>query len=44
MNHEILTNELDETTKSLIEKVEIMEKELNSKDEEIKKLKNEMNS
>lgn len=39
MNHEILTNELDETTKSLIEKVEIMEKELNSKDEEIKNLK-----
>ncbi|MBC2460532.1 IS66 family transposase [Clostridium beijerinckii] len=42
MNHAILTNELDETTKSLIEKVEIMEKELNSKDEEIKKLKNEL--
>ncbi|MCE5221813.1 MAG: IS66 family transposase [Clostridium sp.] len=42
MNHEILTNELDETTKSLIEKVEVMEKELNSKDEEIKKLKNEL--
>jgi transposase len=42
MNHEILTNELDETTKSLIEKVEIMEKELDSKNEEIKKLKNEL--
>ena len=38
MNHEILTNELDENTKLLIEK---MEKELNSKDEEIRKLKNE---
>ena len=36
MNHEILTNELDENTKLLIEK---MEKELNSKDEEIRKLK-----
>ena len=49
MNHEIFTNELDETTKSLIEKVEEMEnkineknKELSSKDEEIKKLKNEL--
>lgn len=49
MNHEILTNELDETTKSLIEKVEKMEnkinekdKELSSKDEEIRKLKNEV--
>lgn len=42
MNHEILTNELDETTKSLIKKVEIMEKELSSKDEEIRKLKNEL--
>lgn len=40
MNHEILTNELDENTKLLIEK---MEKELNSKDEEIRKLKNELN-
>lgn len=50
MNHEILTNELDETTKSLIEKVEKMgneinekDKELSSKDEEIRKLKNELN-
>lgn len=49
MNHEILTNELDENTKSLIEKVEKMEseinekdKELSSKDEEIRKLKNEL--
>ncbi|MCE5221467.1 MAG: IS66 family transposase [Clostridium sp.] len=49
MNHEILTNELDEVTKSLIEKVEKMEneinekdKELSSKDEEIRKLKNEL--
>ncbi|GKU24334.1 hypothetical protein CFOLD11_11600 [Clostridium folliculivorans] len=49
MNHEILTNELDETTKSLIEQVEKMEneinekdKELSSKDEEIRKLKNEL--
>jgi len=49
MNHEILTNELDEVTKSLIEKVEKMsteidkkDKELSSKDEEIQKLKNEL--
>lgn len=42
MNHEILTNELDENTKLLIEKVEEMEKELSSKDNEIKKLKNEL--
>lgn len=46
MNHEILSNELDETTKSLIEKMEneINEKnkELSSKDEEIRKLKNEL--
>lgn len=49
MNHEILTNELDEKTKSLIEKVENMEnqinekdKELSSKDEEIRKLRNEL--
>lgn len=49
MNHEILTNELDENTKALIEKVEKMEnkinekdKELSSKDEEIRKLKNEV--
>jgi transposase len=49
MDHEILTNELDEKTKSLIEKVEKMEneisekdKELSSKDEEIRKLKNEL--
>jgi len=49
MNREILTNELNETTKSLIEKVEKMEneinekdKELSSKDEEIQKLKNEL--
>lgn len=49
MNHEILTNELDENTKALIEKVEKMEneinekdKELSSKDEEIRNLKNEL--
>ena len=49
MNHEILTNELDETTKSLIEKVEKMENEINEKDKELsskekkkKKLKNEL--
>ena len=42
MNHEILTNELDEKAKALIEKVEEMEKELSSKDEEIKNLKNEL--
>ena len=49
MNHELLTNELDEVTKSLIEKVEKMsteidkkDKELSSKDEEIQKLKNEL--
>ena len=37
MNHEIPINELDKATKSLTEKVEVMEKELNSKDKEIKK-------
>lgn len=42
MNHEILTNELDEKTKALIEKVEKMEKELSSKDKEIRNLKNEL--
>lgn len=49
MNREILTNELDDITKSLIKKVEKMEteinekdKELSSKDEEIQKLKNEL--
>ncbi|SQB35501.1 IS66 family transposase [Clostridium cochlearium] len=46
MSHEILTNELDENTKALIEKMEneINKKdiELSSKDEEIKKLKNEL--
>ena len=39
MNREILTNELDEATIILIEK---MEKELSSKDEQIKILKNEL--
>lgn len=46
MNHEILSNELDETTKSLIKKMENeineKDKELSSKDEEIRKLKNEL--
>ncbi|NMA58110.1 MAG: hypothetical protein GX954_05225, partial [Clostridium cochlearium] len=46
MSHEILTNELDENTKALIEKMENeinkKDKELSSKDEEIKKLKNEL--
>lgn len=42
MSGEILTNELDENTKALIEKVEKMEKELSSKDEEIRNLKNEL--
>lgn len=49
MNHEILTNELDESTKLLISKVELMEeeitekkKELSSKDQEIQQLKNEI--
>lgn len=46
MNHEILTNELDENTRLLIEKMENQinenEKELSSKDEEIRKLKNEL--
>lgn len=39
MNYENLTNELDENTKSLIEK---MEAELSAKDKEIKDLKNEL--
>ena len=49
MGREILTNELDENTKTLIEKVDKMEnqineknKELSSKDEEIRELKNEL--
>lgn len=49
MNHEILTNELDESTKLLISKVELMEeeidnkkKELSQKDKEIQQLKNEI--
>ena len=49
MNHENLTNELDETTKLLISKVELMEEEINNnkaelsaKDKEIKDLKNEL--
>ena len=39
MNHEFLTNELDENTKALIEK---MENEINEKDKEIRNLKNEL--
>ena len=35
MNHEILTNELDEATKELISKVELMEKEINKKDKQL---------
>lgn len=35
MNHEILTNYLDEATKELISKVGLMEKEINKKDEEL---------
>ena len=35
MNHNILTNELDEATKELISKVELMEEEINKKDKEI---------
>ena len=35
MNHEILTNELDEVTKSLIEKVEKMSTEIDKKDKEL---------
>ena len=35
MNHEILTNELDDETKLLISKVEIMEEEINKRDEQL---------
>nr|MCR4943472.1 IS66 family transposase [Clostridium sp.] len=42
MNHEIITNELNENTKLLIDKVEKMEVEINKKDEEINNLKNEL--
>lgn len=35
MDHEFLTNELDEETKLLINKVEIMEEEINKKDEQL---------
>lgn len=49
MDHEILTNELDDSTKLLISKVESMEEEINkrdreltSKEKEIQQLKNEI--
>ena len=46
MNHEIITNDLDENTKLLIEKMEAeinkKDKQLNSKDREIQNLKNEL--
>ena len=32
MNHKILSNKLNEETKLLIDKVELMEKEINKKD------------
>ena len=35
MNHEIISNELDERSQVLIEKVEEMEKEIDSKNKEI---------
>ena len=35
MNHEIISNELDEKSQVLIEKVEEMEKEIDSKNKEI---------
>lgn len=42
MNHEIISNELDERSQVLIEKVEEMEKEIDSKNKEIENLKNEL--
>ena len=42
MNHEIISNELDEKSQILIENVEEMEKELDSKNKEIENLKNEL--
>ena len=42
MNHEIISNELDEKSQILIEKVEEMEKEIDSKNKEIENLKNEL--
>ena len=42
MNHEIISNELDERNQVLIEKVEEMEKEIDSKNKEIENLKNEL--
>ena len=46
MNHKIITNDLDENTKLLIEKMEAeinkKDKQLNSKDREIQNLKNEL--
>lgn len=42
MNHEIISNELDEKSQILIEKVEEMEKEIYSKNKEIENLKNEL--
>ena len=35
MNHDTITNELNETTKLLINKVETMEAEINKKDAEL---------
>ena len=44
MNHEILTNELNEATKELISKVELMEKEMNKKDEQLSSKEEEINN
>lgn len=44
MNHEILTNELNEATKELISKVELMEKEINKKDEQLSSKEEEINN
>lgn len=44
MSHEILSNELDEATKLLISKVELMEEELNKNKEEISNKKEELSA
>ncbi len=44
MSHEILSNELDEATKLLIDKVELMEEELNKNKEEINNKKEELSA
>ena len=43
MNHEIITNELNENEKLLIDKLEKMEAEINKKDQELSSKEKEIN-